>query len=286
MKKILTIAVLIVALILTAGTARAWKFYGYEENEARSFPSPSGNPAFVITGNSNTFATDGDTAKYLSIKISVGLHTEQTTFTLTDTGISAGILKEKIDAAEIPFLRTACIPDKDGNDYLALIVYGNTASIQIVPTTYGAETAVGLTTTTAYTVWPGQEIWDGHNKLAIDSQGRVTQANTGTNLELTSSDTRHVGTGNLGGVVTDSASIQFVTTTIYLYGVEIDNPSPVNTATVVIKKGPLQTTAVTFTQGVTSWDIKSFGVAPLTISDSATVNCTTGASCVVIWKTK
>lgn len=121
-------------------------------NVIRNFPSPMGKPAFLISGESNTFKTNA-TANKLVIKVSVDLITVQNTITL-NTNVSVALAKKAIDDSGIPFLNTAIIRDAQGNKFLALIVYGNTASIQVIATTLGAETACGFVTSIVYATPP------------------------------------------------------------------------------------------------------------------------------------
>jgi hypothetical protein len=98
-------------------------------------------------------------------------------------------------------------------------------------------------------------------------------------------NTYHIGVSNYGAVATDTAILQVITGTGYIGSIIVDNTNVANTAVFRIRTGPLAAIKLSMTVAASSSG-NAYLLVKLPVTDSATIELTTGANVSVIWETQ
>ena len=200
---------------------------------------PMGKPAEVISTNSGAFQLN--TTAY---RLCIAVNGVQNTVTLATVSSTipiavkfAGDIVKSINDYNVPYLKAMVYGDVAKKAKVRIVVYGNTANLQIIANSTGAETILGLSTTLVYATPPNFAPTVGGSPVSsanpMPVSGSTSQSNTDvlrpadwkvyafTFYDTTASGTvtftgvlKSVGFTS-GGAVTDSA-------TIYINGVQYD----------------------------------------------------------------
>ena len=235
---------------------------------------PMGKPAEVISTNSGAFQLN--TTAY---RLCIAVNGVQNTVTLATVSSTipiavkfAGDIVKSINDYNVPYLKAMVYGDVAKKAKVRIVVYGNTANLQIIANSTGAETILGLSTTLVYATPPnfaptvGGSPVSSANPMPVSgitsqSDTNVYVTNFPTDYKQSNTDVLIVGslpagTNSIGDIGTVSTVSSLTTGTVDIGKVdEISNITSVDLVDLITRITALESATIKYMPPVTATDL-------------------------------